>query len=129
MIKDIIEFEEKQNLSRSEDESNIKNQEQNVLSHLGEYIEEPYNIIESYFGSQHLDRLVRHQIESYNHFINFQIQRTIQMFNPVIIRSENDFVIEHKQYFLEILKISNYILHKFMKITEPQRSCCHKKPN
>ena len=75
--------------------------EQNVLSHLGSYTEEPYHVIESYFRGQHLERLVRHQIESYNHFISYQIQRTIQMFNPVTIRSENDFVVEHGKYFLE----------------------------
>ena len=33
-----------------------------VLEHLGNYIEEPYEIIESYFKGQHLERLVRHQI-------------------------------------------------------------------
>jgi DNA-directed RNA polymerase II subunit RPB2 len=83
-----------------------------VLSHLGEYIEEPYKIIESYFANQYLDRLVRHQIESYNHFISFQIQRTIQMFNPVTIHSENDFVAEHNQYFLEIqLSFENFKLY------------------
>jgi intein/homing endonuclease len=83
-----------------------------VLSHLGEYIEEPYKIIESYFANQYLDRLVRHQIESYNHFINFQIQRTIQMFNPVTIHSENDFIAEHNQYFLEIqLSFENFKLY------------------
>ena len=76
--------------------------ERGVLSHLGEYIEEPYTIIESYFRGQHLERLARHQIESYNNFINFQIQRTIQMFNPVVIRSENDFVPENNKYLLEI---------------------------
>ena len=27
------------------------------------YIEDPWTIIESYFRSQHLDRLVRHQLE------------------------------------------------------------------
>ena len=70
------------------------------IAHLGEYIEDPYTIIESYFRGQHLDRLVRHQVESYNHFINFQITRTIEMFNPVNIRSENDFVAENGQYFL-----------------------------
>ena len=86
--------------------------DQNVLGHLGEYIEEPYTIIESYFRGQHLDRLVRHQIESYNHFINFQILRTIQMFNPVIIRSENDYVQEKEQYFLEIyVSFENFKLH------------------
>lgn len=72
-----------------------------VLSHLGSYTEEPYSIVESYFEGQHLDRLVRHQIESYNHFINYQIQRTIQMFNAVNIRSENDYVAEHNKYLLE----------------------------
>ena len=83
-----------------------------VLSHLGSYIEEPYHIIESYFQGQHLERLVRHQIESYNHFINYQAQRTIQMFNPVIIRSENDFVEEHGKYFLELnVSFENFKLY------------------
>lgn len=75
---------------------------EDVLSHLGNYIEEPYQIIESYFRGQHLERVVRHQIESYNHFINYQIQRTIQMFNHVNVRSENDYVPEHDKYLLDI---------------------------
>jgi len=79
-----------------------RNNDADVLAHLGNYVEEPYKVIESYFRDQHLERLVRHQIESYNHFINYQIQRTIQMFNPVLIRSENDFVAEYGQYFLEV---------------------------
>jgi DNA-directed RNA polymerase II subunit RPB2 len=74
-----------------------------VLDHLGEYVEEPYTLIESYFAAQHLERLVRHQIESYNHFITYQIQRTIQMFNPVRIRSENDYVESEGLYMLEIV--------------------------
>lgn len=83
-----------------------------VLEHLGNYVEEPYKVIESYFRDQHLERLVRHQIESYNHFINYQVQRTIQMFNPVLIRSENDFVAEHGQYFLEVeVSFENFKLY------------------
>ena len=82
-----------------------------LLSHLQEYTEAPYTIIESYFEGHHLERLVRHQIESYNHFVNYQIQRTIQMFNPVTIHSENDFVAEKQQYFLEIsISFSNFKL-------------------
>jgi DNA-directed RNA polymerase II subunit RPB2 len=105
VFKEIIQ-EEKEKRIESEDP------EDNVLSHLGEYVEEPYTIIDSYFNSQHLERLVRHQIESYNHFINYQIQRTIQMFNPVMIHSENDFVPEHKQYFLEIqVQFDNFKLY------------------
>ena len=81
----------------------IPNVEKEVLSHIGHYIEEPYNIIESYFRGQYLERLVRHQIESYNHFVNYQVQRTIQMFNPVIIHSENDYIPEKDKYLLEIM--------------------------
>jgi DNA-directed RNA polymerase beta subunit len=54
------------------------------------YIEDPWNIIETYFKDQHLDRLVRHQIESYNNFVGYQIIKTIDMFNPLHIKSEND---------------------------------------
>ena len=92
--------------------SNITNDETKLLEHLGTYTEEPYHIIESYFEGQHLDRLVRHQIESYNHFVNYQILRTIQMFNPVTIHSENDYVAEKDKYFLEIfISFTNFKLY------------------
>ena len=74
-----------------------------ILSDIGDgCIEKAYNIIQSYFESQPLARLVRHQIESYNHFINYQIEKTIDMFNPVIIHSENDYIKEYDKYTLEI---------------------------
>ena len=98
--KIIVDENEVENMKK-EIEKNVCDNGKEVLSHLGEYIEEPYHLIESYFQGKHLERLVRHQIESYNHFINYQIQRTIQMFNPVVIRSENDYVEERGQYFLE----------------------------
>jgi DNA-directed RNA polymerase II subunit RPB2 len=83
-----------------------------VLSHLGNYVEEPYSLIESYFKGKHLDRLVRHQIESYNNFINYQVQRTIQMFNPVTIHSENDYVEQFDKYLLEVfISFSNFKLY------------------
>jgi DNA-directed RNA polymerase beta subunit/intein/homing endonuclease len=87
-IKHIIENEKETN-------------KEDVLQHLGDFYEEPFTIIESYFD-KHLERLVRHQIESYNHFINYQIQKTIQMFNPVIVKSENDFIFEKGKYLLEV---------------------------
>ena len=46
-------------------------------------METPWAVIESYFKDQHLAQLVRHQIESYNNFVTYQIQKTIDMFNPV----------------------------------------------
>jgi DNA-directed RNA polymerase II subunit RPB2 len=73
-----------------------------VYDHIPNFPEEIFKVIESYFRGQHLERLVRHQIESYNHFVNNQIQQTINMFNPIVIRSENDFIPEYGQYMLEI---------------------------
>jgi DNA-directed RNA polymerase II subunit RPB2 len=105
-----LEFVEKSHEYHDETIEKIDNQVKDaiskttnsILGHLGSYIEEPFHIIKSYFQGQHLERLVRHQIESYNNFINFQIQRTVDMFNPVIIRSDNDYVEEHKKHMLEV---------------------------
>jgi DNA-directed RNA polymerase II subunit RPB2 len=90
----------------------VSEEEKFLVNHLGNFEEEPYQIIQSYFEGKHLERLVRHQLESYNHFINYQIQRTIQMFNPVVIRSENDFVTDKNKYFLEIfISFGNFKLY------------------
>jgi len=64
--------------------------------------ETPWNIIDLYFNKQYLERLVRHQIESYNYFINTQMINTIDMFNPVVIRSEQYYDKDIKKYSLEI---------------------------
>jgi DNA-directed RNA polymerase II subunit RPB2 len=62
----------------------------------------PWDIIASYFKGKHLDRLVRHQIESYNDFIDTQIQKTIEMFNPIVVHSEHDYDAVNKKYSLEL---------------------------
>ena len=67
------------------------------------FTENAFKLIDSYFKGQYLERLVRHQLESYNNFVNYQIIKTIEMFNPVRIVSENDFDPVHKKYALEIL--------------------------
>ena len=81
---------------------NMKNIENEVLSHLGSYEEEPFKIIESYFNGRHSSCLVRHQIESYNDCIHRQIPQTIQMFNPVMVRSDKDILPESDKYSLEV---------------------------
>ena len=48
---------------------NIQNMEKNI----GSYVEEPWDIINSYFDGKHLKQLVRHQVESYNNFVTYQI--------------------------------------------------------
>ena len=111
-LKDFIHEEELIQKKVEEIHSQITKEEKALLEHMGDFTEEPYHIIESYFDGQHLERLVRHQIESYNHFVNYQIQRTIQMFNPVIIRSENDYVPDKNKYFLEVLiSFTNFKLY------------------
>ena len=65
--------------------------ERNEEINLNEYSEEPWDIIGSYFEGKHLKQLVRHQVESYNDFVTYQIQKTISMFNPVHIHSDQDY--------------------------------------
>jgi len=69
---------------------------------ISQYIEEPWNVIDSYFRDKHLERLVRHQLESYNNFVGYQIIKTIEMFNPVHIKSENDYDPVSGKYSLEM---------------------------
>lgn len=111
-IKHIIDTENKIETHIKNANNTIPDNEKKVLEHLGNYLEEPYQIIESYFEGKHLDRLVRHQIESYNNFVNYQVQHTIDMFNPVKIHSENDFIPETNQYILEcLINFDNFKLY------------------
>ena len=78
-----------------------------------QYIETPWDIIESYFSGHHLERLVRHQIESYNNFIEYQTIKTIEMFNDVNIKSEQDFDPESGKHRLELfISFSNFSLYR-----------------
>jgi len=77
------------------------------------YIEEPWSIIESYFRGQNLERFVRHQIESYNNFIGYQCTKTIEMFNPVNIASEQDLDPNTKKYSLELfITFENFHIYR-----------------
>ena len=77
------------------------------------YIETPWDIIGSYFQGQHLDRFVRHQLESYNNFIGYQIIKTIEMFNPVRIASEQDYDPISKKHSLEIfITFENFQIYR-----------------
>jgi len=66
------------------------------------YIEEPWDIINTYFKNGHLKMLVRNQLESYDNFVNVQIHKTVNMFNPVTIHSNDDYVPEHKLYKVNV---------------------------
>ena len=75
--------------SNTDDASNVNASESNVNES-----ETPWIFIESYFKQKHLKQLVKHQLESYNYFVNNQIQNTIDMFNPLIISSDHDYIKE-----------------------------------
>jgi len=78
-----------------------------------QYIEEPWSIIESYFKGHHLERLVRHQLESYNNFVGYQINKTIEMFNPVHIVSDNDYDTVSKKHSLEVfITFENFQMYR-----------------
>ena len=99
MNKDLDPIKERKNLDMIED--------------INKYIETPWLIVESYFKGQHLKQLVRHQIESYNDFVNYQIQKTIDMFNPVIVHSDQDYVKEYDKYRLEtIISFQNFSIYR-----------------
>jgi DNA-directed RNA polymerase II subunit RPB2 len=75
--------------------------------------ENPWTIINAYFSNQHLQQLVRHQIESFNDFITRQIPDTIVMFNPVQISSEHDYDKESGKYALEIyINFDNFGIYR-----------------
>ena len=77
------------------------------------FIETPWKIIGSYFKNQHLECLVRHQIESYNNFIGYQILKTIEMFNPINIKSEDDYNSELDKYSLELfISFENFRIYR-----------------
>ena len=76
-------------------------------------IENTWTIIESYFRNHHLQRLVRHHIESYNALIQSNMEKTIDMFNPVNIRSPHDYDEESKLYNLELwVTFTNFNIHR-----------------
>jgi DNA-directed RNA polymerase II subunit RPB2 len=90
--------------------SELKNE---IEAAIGQYVEEPWDMIGSYFENGHLERLVRHQLESYNEFVSNQIERTIEMFNPVHIASEQDYDRVLKQHRLEIVvEFKNFNLYR-----------------
>lgn len=77
------------------------------------YIETPWTVIDSYFKGHHLERLVRHQLESYNNFVSYQIIKTIEMFNPITIVSDQDYDPKTGKHALEIyLSFENFHIYR-----------------
>jgi len=72
-----------------------------------------WTVIESYFKHIHLHQLVKHQVDSYNDFIQNQMIKTIDMFNPLIIKSPHDYLPEFKKYRLEVeIEFENLAIYR-----------------
>ena len=71
-------------------------------------------IIESYFKDKYLSRLARHQLESYNDFIDNQLFETIKMFNPVKINPVYEEGLENLEIIINFqnLKILRPQIHE-----------------
>ena len=96
-----------ENMTNDKDTNNLFDIENNP------YIETPWNIIESYFKDKHLERLVRHQLESFNNFVTYQSVKTIEMFNPVNIKSEHDYDAASGKYSLELfITFENFHIYR-----------------
>ncbi len=90
-----------------------KNDSQEYWDNDAPFVEQPWDIIRKYYENQDSNRIVRHQLESYNHFLDYQISRTIEMFNPIIIRPNEDeyYNAEHGKWGLEIsITLSNFCI-------------------
>lgn len=76
-------------------------------------VETPWTIINSYFEEDHLTRMVRHQIESYNNFVNIQIERTIEMFNTVSVTSPQFYDEDSGKHSLELeISFHNFVIQQ-----------------
>lgn len=119
MVEEIIHLEKEQKketetennkpIDEEQGEEETKGTEQeekgikDIFAHYPNYVQDAPVITDSYYKLQPLERLVRHQLESYNYFIHFQAHQTIQMFNPLVARIPEDLIPgTTDKYFLEI---------------------------
>lgn len=65
-----------------------------VFSELGAFDVEPFVLGDSYFKEGHssTERLVRHQLESFNHFIQFQLHQMVDDLSPVVCHSDVELI-------------------------------------
>lgn len=76
-----------------------------AFSHLGSFESDPFVISDAYFreGLSKQDPLVRHQLESYNYFIQFQLQQMVEGLNPIVCQSESELIKETYPHDLKYL--------------------------
>lgn len=71
-----------------------------------------FNAIESYFANRSMRQVVRHQIESYNSFMNERLKQTIEMFNPVKIHANLSNETPPKHILEVSIEFRNFAFHR-----------------
>ena len=100
-------------LSEKRKQGKTKSLQKESFEEKMDYIEEPWDLINSYFSPNHTEKLVQHQLSSYNNFVNYQLEKTINMFNPVRIASEQDLDKKTGKFALEVmLTFENLHIHR-----------------
>ena len=65
--------------------------------------ETPLSLLRMYFGNEGAKQLVRHQIESFNYFVNHQLSETVEMYSPMRITTSHGYDAVHKRNRMEVL--------------------------
>ena len=86
-------------------EEQIEEQIDNIKTKIKQNLDFEYNVdtwkvIDSYFAQDNHKQIVKHQLESFQHFIDPQLKQIIQQFNPVIIY--HDYVSEVNKHKVEL---------------------------
>ena len=69
----------------SQMEYNLSDDDDEEIEKEMNYNKDTWDVIRLYFNQNNKRQLVKHQIDSYNYFINTQIKEIVQQFNPVKI--------------------------------------------
>jgi DNA-directed RNA polymerase II subunit RPB2 len=110
---------ESEKKTQNEKESEKETEKTGIFDHYPNYEEESQIITDAYYKTNPLERLVRHQLESYNYFIHFQAHQTIQMFNPLVCHIPEDLIPgTTDKYFLEVQMTLNNMRYQPPQIYE-----------
>ena len=99
-----------ESMSKKIDESDIKKKINESIGNF-DYTNDTWDVIDLYFQQNNNKQLVKHQLDSYQQFIESQLKEIIQQFNPVTIY--HDFLPEHNKHRIELqMSFGDYIIGK-----------------
>ena len=64
------------------------------------YVRDTWSVIDSYFAQNDHKQIMKHQLESFQQFMDCQLWQTVKQFNPVVIY--HDYNMEHNKHRVEL---------------------------